>query len=77
MFTESYVGGDPDDDRFPLKWPKTYLSVGKKDPLYDDSILLMEKLNKIGVESKCRVYPEFSHGFLSTDFIINECDKAL
>lgn len=45
LFTEDYVNGTNDGDRrFPLKWPKTIITVGNKDPLYDDSLMLMEKL---------------------------------
>jgi acetyl esterase/lipase len=44
LLTEAYVGGDLKDLRFPLKWPKTFISTGQKDTFYDNSLILMQKL---------------------------------
>jgi hypothetical protein len=41
FLTEEYVSGASEDKRFPLKWPKTIITVGNQDPLYDDSLYLM------------------------------------
>ena len=30
--------------KFPKNWPKTVLHVGAKDPLYDDSLKIAEKM---------------------------------
>ena len=30
--------------RFPIKWPRTIIQVGAKDPFYDDSLLMMERM---------------------------------
>jgi hypothetical protein len=32
------------DKRFPLQWPKTIVTVGSKDPLLDDALMLMQKM---------------------------------
>jgi len=44
LLTEEYVNGTAGDKRFPLKWPKTIVTVGSKDPLLDDSLMLMQKM---------------------------------
>lgn len=44
FMTEEFVGGSKGDTRFPLQWPRTIIQVGAKDPLYDDSIYMMEKM---------------------------------
>lgn len=56
LLTQSFVGGHHDDKRFPLKWPRTFISVGQKDTFYDDSLLLMQKLKESNVQCYCRVY---------------------
>lgn len=40
LLSEEYVSDTSEDLRWPLKWPKTIVLVGKKDPLYDDSLRL-------------------------------------
>lgn len=44
LLTEEYVGGEKGDMRFPLKWPRTLIDVGNRDPLVDDSVLLMQRM---------------------------------
>jgi acetyl esterase/lipase len=56
LLTEEYIGGVEGDKRFPLKWPKTVITVGNKDPLYDDSLMLMQKMVEVGVDCECIVY---------------------
>jgi acetyl esterase/lipase len=56
LLTEEYVGGAEGDHRFPLKWPKTVITVGNRDPLYDDSLMLMQKMVEVGVDCECIVY---------------------
>ena len=51
--------------------------VGMKDPLYDDSLRLHEKLINNGIESKLIVYKELIHGFLSLDKVITACARTL
>ncbi len=41
--------------------------VGKKDPLYDDTIRLCEKLASANIEFHCEIYKNLSHAFLSID----------
>ena len=38
-----------------------------KDPLRDESLLLMEKLNKSGIDCECTILQGFRHGFMNTD----------
>jgi acetyl esterase/lipase len=40
LLSEEYVSGVKGDKRFPLSWPQTIIMIGKKDPLFDDSIRL-------------------------------------
>ena len=44
LFTEQFVNEAVEDQRFPLNWPKTIVTAGSKDPLLDDSLLLMQKM---------------------------------
>ena len=52
LLTEDFVS-DKGDETWPSKWPKTILMVGKKDPLYDDTVRLCEKLSSVGIEFHC------------------------
>ncbi len=47
--------------------------VGKKDPLFDDSLRLCEKLAASNVEFHCEIYKHLSHAFLSIDKMLPEC----
>ena len=76
LLNQSYIEGkdDPNDDRWPYNWPKTVILVGKKDPLYDDSVRLMERLVQGGVDAKMYAYQDFGHAFLSMRMMISQCD---
>lgn len=50
---------------------------GRKDPLFDDSIRLLERLTKDGIDSKMLLYKDFSHGFMSMDQILPGCKLAI
>lgn len=45
--------------------------------MYDDSLLLMQKMRESNIDCKCRVYKDISHGFLSTDMMVSECALTL
>ena len=77
LFTEEYVSGTVGDKRFPLKWPKTIVTVGDCDPLYDDSLTLMQKMVESNIDCECIVYEGFSHGYLSTNLLIKESGKTI
>jgi acetyl esterase/lipase len=51
--------------------------VGAKDPLYDDSIKMMDLMAKAGINCYCQVYDNLPHGFLNLDFAITECEKTI
>lgn len=72
LLTEDYVS-DNGDQGWPKKWPKTIVLVGKKDPLYDDSIRLCERLASSNIEFHCEIYKNLSHAFLSIDKMLPEC----
>lgn len=48
-----------------------------KDPLYDDSTRLHEKLIASGVDSKLIIYKQLSHGFLNLDRMLPACEHTL
>lgn len=50
---------------FPKKWPKTYITVGTKDPLRDESLLFMQKMTEAGIDCECRLFQGLRHGFMS------------
>ena len=56
LLTEEYVNGTEGDKRFPLNWPKTIMTVGTKDPLCDDTLMILEKMVKSNVDCKCILY---------------------
>ncbi len=56
LMDEQYINGTVGDKRFPLGWPKTIMTVGTKDPLYDDTLLLMQKMVESKVDCECVVY---------------------
>ena len=56
LLTEEYVGGEIGDKRFPLNWPKTMMTVGSKDPLLDDTLILMQRMTESKVDCKCILY---------------------
>ena len=59
------------------RWPKTVIMVGMKDPLYDDSLRLHEKLINNGIDSRLIVYKQHIHGFLNLDRVITACEKTI
>lgn len=73
FLTEEFVGGEVGDKSFPKKWPKTIIQVGAEDPLYDDSIKMMERMVSSKIDCECQVYENLSHGFLNLEFLISEC----
>lgn len=44
LLTEEFVNGVLGDKSFPRNWPRTIVTIGSKDPLYDDSLILMQKM---------------------------------
>ena len=63
--------------KFPKNWPKTVLHVGAKDPLYDDSLKIAEKMMQRNIPYVLHVYKDLSHGFLNLDFVIEDCVKTV
>lgn len=51
--------------------------VGKQDPLYDDTLRLMERMVSSGVDAEMLLYRDFSHAFLSLDGVIPACIEAI
>ncbi len=64
-------------DGFPPSWPKTHIDVGDKDPLFDSSLLLMQKMVEAKVDCSCTIYSGFYHGFLNLDFVIPEAKTII
>jgi acetyl esterase/lipase len=44
FLSEAFVGGDPNDEGWPKKWPPTRIVVGELDPLLDDSLRLCHRM---------------------------------
>jgi len=44
--------------------------AGRKDPLFDDSIRLVERLARDKIDCKMLLYKDFSHGFMSMDQVL-------
>lgn len=64
LLTEEFVGGRKGDTRFPLGWPKTYLMLGAKDCVREESLLFMQKMEESNIAFKCLLYECLGHGFL-------------
>jgi hormone-sensitive lipase len=77
LLTEEYVGGEKGDMRFPLRWPRTLIDVGNHDPLFDDSLILMQRMVESNIDCECIVYDKFSHGFLNIGFMVKESNKTI
>ena len=77
LLNEAYVGGNPKDNRWPLKWPKTRIMVGELDPLLDDSLRLCSKMSDAGIDVHLNIYGELGHGFLSVEAMINEGKRGI
>lgn len=77
LISEEWIGGVKGDQRFPINWPKTMLTVGSKDPLFDDSLNLMQRMVASGVDCECLIYDQLSHGYLNSDLVISEAQKTV
>jgi acetyl esterase/lipase len=51
--------------------------AGTKDPLFDDSIRLLERLTRDKINCKLLLYKDFSHGFMSMDQVLPGCKRAI
>lgn len=56
LLDEEWVNGSAGDKRFPINWPRTKLTVGNKDPLFDDALNVMEKMVRSKIECDCVIY---------------------
>lgn len=56
LISEAFVRGASQDQRWPLKWPRTRIMVGELDPLLDDSLRLCERMVHSGVDVSCSIY---------------------
>lgn len=60
-----------------MNWPKTVMTVGTKDPLCDDTLMMMEKMVKSNVDCRCILYEDLSHGYLNTEKMIEASEKPV
>lgn len=72
FLTEKFLGRSDSSD-WPKDWPKTRIIIGDCDPLYDDSIRLLDNLDKSGVDAKLYLLEDVGHGFLNMDLALPEC----
>lgn len=56
LLSEEYLNGTIGDHRFPLNWPKTFITAGMTDPLLDDSLIMMQKMSESNIDCKCVIY---------------------
>lgn len=47
------------------KYPPMSIYCGTNDPLFDDSIRFLEKMNNLGKKCNLRAYKGFNHGILA------------
>ena len=75
MLTEEFVSGSKGDKRFPLKWPRSMLAAGSRDPLYDGTLRMMERMVESKVECECTVYEGLPHGFFGMSKLLKQGDN--
>ena len=51
--------------------------MGEKDPLFDDSFCLLERMVVGGVNVKAKVFEGMSHGLLSLEMVVPQCGIAI
>lgn len=51
--------------------------VGEKDPLFDDSFELLERMVMSKIDVRCKVYEGMSHGLLNLDMFVPQCQIAI
>lgn len=45
LMTEWFISGKEGDKRFPLEWPRTFMMLGDKDLVRDESLLFMQRMD--------------------------------
>ena len=73
FINNKFLGREEEGEDWPRDWPKTRIMVGNADPLFDDSIRLLDKLDKSGVDVKLYELNDVGHAFLNMDLVLPEC----
>lgn len=53
------------------------MTVGMKDPLRDDTLILMQRMTESQVDCKCYVFSHLRHGYMSTEALVKESKVAV
>ena len=64
------MGGQKGDQRFPLKWPKTYIHVGSHETMRDEALIFIQKLVESGIDCKCFIMDKLRHAYLGSEGMI-------
>ena len=75
VLTEEFVGGKVGDTRFPLKWPKTLMTMGSHDPLSDAAILMMEKMVPSGIDCELILYEGIGHCLVGLGCVLEKGER--
>lgn len=51
--------------------------VGSKDPLRDESLMMMQRMVESGVKCKCYIFEHLRHAIFSCEKLIQEGSEAL
>lgn len=60
-----------------MRWPKTRIVVGDRDPYFDDSLRLLELMVLSKIDCEMTVFEELGHDFLHLDTQITQCQGAV
>jgi acetyl esterase/lipase len=58
-------------------YPPTYINIGTLDPLFDDGILMAQRINKHnGGKVKLDIFDGLGHGYMNMTDFLNEGDSV-
>jgi len=75
--------GDAKDPRYDIfradltSLPPVFVAAAELDPIYDDSVLLADRLGDLGKPCDFKVYPGVLHGFLLHSRVVEQAQRAI
>ena len=58
------------------EFPPTYINVGSLDPLFDDTVYFVKRLQSVNKKVKLEVYDNLGHGYLNMTGYVPEGQEA-